>query len=220
MQTPAMFRFSCCPMLAALLRLWLLQSSVRQNGSLHNRCMRNFLKSFAARRHVASLHRGRCNLSQMEPSLMVVFLSLLQARCRWGRSLVLRRCQRVSLFACSCVYFMLFVSHFVVMCGYGLSCLFWFVVLVCVLRFVVKCGHGLCCLRWFVVHLLVVQFVQELFPGRVPRRCWRTSPAPAGAPETITTTTATATTTTMRRRRRTAFTVTTNAAFLGAPTPR
>ena len=83
---------------------------------------------------------------------------------------------------------------------------------------VVKCGHGLCCLRWFVVRLLVVQFAQELFPGRVPRRCWRTSPAPAGAPETTTTTTAT--TTTVRRRSRTAFTVTTNAAFLGAPTPR
>ena len=44
MQTPAMFQRSCCPMLAALLRLWLLQSSVRQNGSLHNRCMRNFLQ--------------------------------------------------------------------------------------------------------------------------------------------------------------------------------
>ena len=37
---------------------------------------------------------------------------------------------------------------------------------------------------------------------------------------TTTTTTATATTTTMRRMRRAAFTVTTNAAFLGAPTPR
>ena len=215
-----MFQRSCCPMLAALLRLWLLQSSERTVVCTIVACGTSS-QGCEARRHVALLHRGRCNLSQMEPSLMVVFLSLLQARCRWGRSLVLRRCQRVSLFACSCVYFMLFVPHFVVMCGYGLSCLFWFVVLVCVLQFVVKCGHGLCCLRWFVVHLLVVQFVQELFPGRVPRRCWRTSPAPAGAPETTTTTTtATATTTTMRRRRRTAFTVTTNAAFLGAPTPR
>ena len=170
------------------------------------------------RRHAASLHRGCCNLGVMDTSLMVVLRSLLQARRRWGHSLVLRRCQPVSLFACSRVYFMLFVSHFVVMSGYGSSCLFWFVVLACVLQFVVKCGHGLCCLRWFVVHLLVVQFVQELFPGRVPRRCWRTSPAPAGAPETTTTTTAT--TTTVRRRSRTAFTVTTNAAFLGAPTPR